>query len=267
MLTAKGGIISYVLVVLATIVCLPMQATMADTYTYTLDDAVSVWDVSGSYSEYDPTLRGTIYYDLTQDAAGLITGYGNADASISGVSLDMDFNITGSIKQSGGVATVKLSLKATGNVYIDIDGDGYDETIPFKASESIKIVIDEVSQIMTGKVKVCVSVKGYGSGCGSAEISLDLPYDMDGTSDLTLELDPGVKPNTVVGTGQLILSNGTTCNLVVTGKLNPNTQVLTATAKDPMVKSSKITIKLNDGNDTLTALSGKALGQSLKWKL
>lgn len=243
-------------ILLLAILLLPAQSSFAETYFFDFTGDLSVWDISGSYTE-DYTIGCDISYDLTQDAAGKFTGGGSASCSVEGIDIDMTFDINGSIKQTGGVATVKMSMKFKGTAY-----DGWD-TYKFTASAKVTAEVDSVAGTIEGTVKVKISIKGYGSESGVVPYTIDLPLDMDGT--FTLELDVNADGKKLQGTGTLTLSNGDTYNFSIKGKYNAKTDENKLTLKgDASFKGSSLKITIDESDGQMTSLTGKTLGQKLK---
>lgn len=234
------------------------QSSFADTYSFDLTGDLSIWDISGSYDDTSLGFSLNISYDLTQDTAGKFTGGGNASCTILGTDVDMEFTIKGSVKQKGGDATVKMTMKFTGTA-----DDGVD-TYKFKANAKVTAEINSIDGTIDGTVKVRISISGYGSESGEVLYIEDLPVDMDGTFTLELDVTEDAKGK-LLGTGTLTLSNGDTYNFSVTGKYKAKTDESKLTLKgDDSSKKCKFKIVINEGDGQMTYLNGKALGQKLK---
>ena len=242
--------IRYMLVaVLFTSAC----STFADTVAYDLSDKLDVWDISGTYNA---DLMGCgITYNILQDAAGTITGAGDAICSIDEYDIDMSFTVTGTVTQKNNLATVKLTIKFSGLI-----SDGWDEW-KFKASEKATAIIDAISNTIDGTVKACVS----GVGCETADFELILPDEMDGSAGLSMDVNStDAKGTKLAGTGTLTLSNSDTYTFTVKGSYNAKNGLdkltLTGVGKP---SPGKFTLVIADSNGTLNSLKGKSLGQTL----
>jgi len=252
-----------VLVALATMFPMARAAIASGTYTVQFDGNVSIWDVSGSYTEDIGGL--TIDYTLSVDPAGKITGYGSANVSEYGVGMDLNFNFSGTIKSSGSVTRITLSMTAKGSGSYDV----YKFT--FSASLKETMEIDTEACTMTGTVSGSVSVSVQGIGKQSQKIpttdmTLDLPVDMDGSWDLTVNTTTtGTK---VTGTGHITLSNGTTYGFTATGTYATKTDLAKLTLKGgPTDKamSANVTANFSSAGMNVKTLKGKALGQNITY--
>ncbi len=246
----------FLLLLLPLLFLCPQRLSAQTVYNYSFTGDLSIWDVSGTYT--DDSIGGTINYTIAQDAKGKLTGFGTADVTIEDVDISMQFDIKGSVKQRNGIATVKLSLKFTGTAtYMS-------ETYRFRASEKVTAEINTATAVMNGIVKVSVTVQGVGSERETANISMTIPGDMDGSSDLDFEVNEDGRKLT--GTGTLTLSNGETYDFTVSGKFNERKNESTFTFKpaDNDAKGCKLKIKINEGTDQISSLKGKVLGQCVK---
>jgi len=242
-------------ILLLAILLLSPQSSFAETYFFDFTGDLYVWDVSGSYT--DDSTGFNISYVLTQDAQGKLTGSGSASCSVAGVDVDISFDITGSIKQTGGIAIVKMSFK-----FIGTASDGYD-TYPFTANAKIKAEINLDSGTIEGTAKVRVSIRGYGSYSDESLYTEELPLDMDGA--FTLELNVNEDGGELQGAGELILSNGDTYHFSITGKYNYRTDKSKfKLTEDVSSKGSKLKIIIDESDGVITSINGKILGQKIK---
>ncbi len=239
----------WLLVVLMVLLSLA-QSLFAKTYSYDLEnEGWYIWDLSGTYSEE----FFSISYTMAQDGKGKFYGSGSASGNVLGYDFDMVFDITGTVKQKAGIATVKINFKFKGWV-----SDGY-EVFKFKATEKITANIDTVNLIMEGICKVCIS--GY--GCDTLDFSMDVPAGMDGSSELTWNVDLNAK-NKWSGNAVLTISNDDSYNFTVTGKYNPKKDISDFKLKGfDASKGFKINIKIDESDGNIETLKGKVLGQSL----
>jgi hypothetical protein len=171
--------------------------------------------------------------------------------------VNMSFGITGSVKQTSGLAIVKMSFKFTGTVSNGLD------TIEFTGKATVKVEIDSVAGTMNGIIRLRVSVKGYGSESFEEPYSIELPADMDGT--FSLELNVVEENRELLGTGELILSNGDTYHFSITGKYNYRTDKSKfKLTEDVSSKGSKLKIIIDESDGVITSINGKILGQKIK---
>jgi len=181
-------------------------AVAAVTNSYQLD-AITIWDISGNYS--NDTL--SVEYTLSQDGKGKLTGLGSAVYSNVDLYAEMDFDIKGKIKTHHETTTLHFVMKTSGQV--SYEGQAY----PFKVTGGYKADVDPKKHQLVGSIKAMVQI-------GDETVSLnesfkeDLPAGMDGSAELTVVYEDTEKG--VVGTAVLTLSNGTQLNYSVKGKMN-----------------------------------------------
>jgi hypothetical protein len=169
----------------------------------------------------------------------------------------MSFDIKGSVKQKDNLAIVKMSMKFTGTAY-----DGVD-TYKFTASTKVTAEIDTGAGTINGTVKAKVSIKGYGSDSYESSYTITLPPDMDGT--FTVELNVDKDGNKLLGTGELVLSNGDIYYFSVTGKYNSKTNESNLKLKGAgSLKGSSLKIKVDESDGHISSATGKILGQKIK---
>ena len=236
----------------------------AGSYVVEFDGNVTLWDISGTYSE---DLGGlAVDYTLSVDPSGKITGYGSASyAAGYGIGFDTTFNLTGTVTTAGSVTRVVLNMSLKGT------GQYSGSTIHFGASirENLEIDREAATLIGTASGNISLSVAGFGSlgqKIPTTEIALDLPADMDGSWDLTVDVHPnGTK---LTGTGQITLSNGSVYGFTLTGTYAARTDLSKITIKGlPSNKSlaANLVAQFSQAGMNVTSLKGKALGQALTY--
>lgn len=257
--------ITLALVAALAAICPLARADIASgTYTMEFDGNVTLWDVSGSYSE---DIGGiSVDYTLSVDPAGKITGYGSANYYGGyGIDIDMNFNFTGTVKTIGAITRVSMTMTMKGKGAVQ----GY--TFSFSASikEALEIDADAQNMVGTTSGKISVSVKGVGGASQvipKTEVTIDLPYDMDGSWDLGVNVT--ANKTKLTGTGRITLSNGSVYDFSVNGTYTPKTDVSKLTLKGmPANKAMNASIVANCGNSQMNVktLKVKALGQTIAY--
>ncbi len=238
-----------IVMLLLLILFLSPRYSYADTYSYDFTGDLSIWDVSGSYT--DDAMGCSVVLTMNQDTQGKITGGGNAQCSISGVDINMTYDIKGSIKKQNSTTTVKASIKFSG-------GASYmGESFKFSASEKITAEIDPASEMMYGTIKVKVSVAGERVS-ETTSFSETLPDDMDGTFDLIFDVNQAGKG--LLGSGNLEISNGETFMFSVKGKTNDKK----GESKFSLTGDGcKLKLTIDAIDDHIRSLKGKVLGQKV----
>ena len=247
-----------------------MSFAQAQEYTVELEDYnLSVWDLSGSYngiysSYMDITLDMRV--TITQDSYGKVIGSGYIDINALGYHFDLPVEIKGTVKGKDNIVTLKFSLQGDGNFSL------YGENIYIKMKEKGTLVINQAAAIMSGTAKAKMCAKGAGvSGCDKTqEIQLDLgvPFGMTGEALLSIDATLDESGKKLEGPAELTLSNGDFYPLSAKGKYNSNQDETKFSLKGSVEASKKVKFKLkiNEGNGNSTFISGKALGQKLKFK-
>ncbi len=220
---------------------------------YDLTGDTYVWDVSGTYS--DSSTEFNINYVISQDAGGKITGTGAANAYVSGYRINLTFDVKGTVGTKKEAAWVKMTLKGKGKFLY------YGESIKFSFTESVNAKIDPQSRTMTGTVKVKVSAMGYSE---SETVSFDesLPRDMNGSAVLSLNCASSGKK--ILGTGEIMLSNGDVYDFIASCKYNTKKDESALTLKGVGIdKKNNIKLKIDESDFSIASMTGKILGQKI----
>ena len=239
-------------------------ATMADgQYKFEFNGNINIYDISGTYSE--DALGIDVEYTINVDPTGHIEGQGSAHYEDGFDYLDADFTLTGSIKTSGAVTRVKITIHMAGGGVVQ----GYDAF--FKATVKEKLEVDRGSLELVGTESGSVSVSVPGVGHRSVripatDVALDLPDGVDGS----WTLDVGVTPEGTkfIGTGTVELSNGRTVEFTITGSYVASKDLsklkLMATDANPGPKI-KLSVTTDGFDAVLNLIKGKVLGQKFSF--
>jgi len=219
-----------------------------------------LWDFSGHYLT---TGAGyTLTLDLVQDEKGTLGGVGRIQGTLGGVAIDVGgMPISGKVKGKAGVVTLKATIAGAAG------------SAGGKTAVSLKLSATLDGGHLVGTVTGMVVDTAGGKQDFQAPLGLALPPGMDGTYHLPVELLLDAKGG-IGGDGILVLSNGRTVVLVVKGRRQPDGTALLGlagdAAVDPAFKAVRVRLSvrtLSDGRGIILGISGKALGQSLKWPL
>jgi hypothetical protein len=238
-----------------TIIFLSSKSLHADVYTYNFSDDLEIWDISGTYE--DDGLGCTISLTMNQDSKGKITGSGLASCDIYSVDINMAYDIKGTIKQKNNTAAIKLSIKYKGTA--EYMGDSY----KFTAKQKVNAEIDAADQMMYGTIKVKLKMAGEKISEKSV-FSERLPYDMDGSFNLTIELDRDGKK--LFGNSVIELSNGNRYSLSAKGKVNnkKGQAKLKLKGDNTASKGCKLQLIIDERDDSVKSIKGKVAGQKIK---
>jgi hypothetical protein len=206
----------------------------------------SIWDVTGNYDTSELGLG--MSFHLVMDAQGKFTGSGYAD--VYAEDLYMDFNITGSVKTSGNVTWVNMTMKFQGEYFGE----------PFKGNAKVKTEVDIENALMTGTMTV--SVMGERA---TVDFEEPFPADMTGNWSMAMHIED-VNGKTLAGNGWVELSNGVKSEFEITGKYNvkKNLADLTLKSKDAALKGNQVKLSKIQ---KVQVLSGSVLSGKISYKL
>ena len=230
-------------------------------YTSQFTGDVSLWDVSGTYSE---SLGGlSLDYILNMDSSGKFTGQGSVSLpSFSGVDLSLkaDYSFHGAVSTAGSDVRVGMTMKMKGGG--EIQGTNF----TFSASATENLTVDTANQQLSGLVTGSESISipalhKHATVPFRTTVQTALPAGMNGTWTLALDVSPN--GNKYSGTGWVTLSSGKALPVVVTGGYVPKTGVSKLTVKGAGINLS-LTGQLYNGQVIVQKLSGKALGQKVR---
>ena len=210
-----------------------------------------LWDLSGSYSD-GPNDNITV----VQDDKGKLTGQVSLSGTDGSISIVMAGPVVGSIKTTGGVPRVSITMKLTGT------GSDGSTTVRVTMNVQFALGIDAVTRELAGTFKTKVCVKARGAGCQSTTGAqqFDLPDDMDGIWDLVMEIQ-----NTnakLTGSASAGLSNGRTLPLSLKGQYSAKNDVtklnLKGSAGTATIQANAVPAAL-----LLQKMTAKLLGQTV----
>jgi len=135
------------------------------------------------------------------------------------------------------------------------------ETYRFSTREKVTAEINVNTMVMSGTMKVTVSLAGSRSS-DIVAFSEAVPAGMDGSSDLEFDIVQDDKK--LVGSGTITLSNNDTYDFIAKCRDNTRKQERKVSLKgDGSSKGCYFTIIINSTNDAIKSLKGKMLGQKL----
>jgi hypothetical protein len=253
---------------------MPVLAGAPPTGSYTNTfTGQAVWDISGTYGD-ESGFDGS--YTISQDAQGKLTGSGTAyfyDYS-TGIEMDLDITVNGSVKGANGITTVVLIEKLSGSTYYYDYNTDRDYPVKVNATVALRATVDQVNQTLSGAItgKACASVGGQ-SACvslteanGGEPITFDGPIadaDMDGSWDLIADVQ-NVDGMNLIANATVQLSNGRTFDLGGKGKyVSAVDQSKIALKGNSLSPSKGVSLKLIANGATLeiVGMTGKLLGQ------
>lgn len=212
-----------------------------------------IWDLTGNSSVGTP--GDMTYMHTDHSAQGILTATEKEISDSPTSHVEVNSIISGKVSNSGFVTRVngKIQGYATGTY------DG--RSISAQHSGTLKGTISAPTHqlILEIKDRLCV----YGSKCTTTTqgFSLDLGDKMDGSWDLELELARVY--NKVSGAAKIKVSTGRAFPYLVSGSANARTGSLTLRLTGTG-EAQKTSFVVSLENETVTKVSGKLLGQSVK---
>jgi len=213
-------------------------------------NTISIWDISGTYS--NDAL--SVMYTLSQDGKGKITGTGSAVYSNVDLYAEMDFDIKGHIMTHHDTTTLHFVMDTSGNV--DYEG----QTYPFSVTGGYKADVDPEKKALVGSIRVNVQI-------GDETVSLNetfteaMPAGMDGHADLDVVFQEAGKG--IVGNAVLTLSNGVKLNYSVKGALDARKGGRFQLKGLGDAKGSSINLT-TDASYNLIGVKGRVMGQKIE---
>ena len=213
-----------------------------------------IWDVTGHYPSLETDVI-TNNINLVQDEKGKITGTGTGTGTDPqlGITVDLVYNIAGSIKTVRDVTRVALALKVSGTASNGVI------TLPVNGSIKLRLDLDKVNNILAGSGTATICSRGR---CRrrSGPVQFDIPQTpqpMDGNWTLVFDLQsPDNKE--IVGTGTATLSNGRVIPLTASGNYSA-TKLLTKL----ILEGEGGILKLQNDAIQWALTKGKVLGQKV----
>jgi hypothetical protein len=231
-------------------------------YTLSFGTNLSVWDFSGSYTDYLADVPLT--YAVSMDPSGKWSGAGAGTITEQGDYLNFTASFTGTTRTVGNVVRVALNLKLIGSGQVQ----GYAATLSATGHENLELDPVSLQLIGTGRGTVTVAVPGVGRQSAPippADVVAALPPGMVGTWDLTLDVSTNKTKYT--GAATATLSNGRSMPLLITGNYAPRTDNSNLRLNGAGLNraiSLALSASVTNAQMTLHKFSGKAFGQGLK---
>ncbi len=231
-------------------------------YTNTFTGNLSVWDLSGTYTE---NVEGILLnYTVNVDPSGKFTGQGTA--SVNGfqgynMNLNMDLSFNGKVTTAGNATRVTMTMKMKGGGTME----GYG--ITFRASANENVEVDGANRQLVGRMSGSVSVAvpslhRHASAPFRTTVDTALPPGATGDWTLTVNLAPNGKKYS--GNASASWAGGKTVNLTATGNYVTKSDTTRLTLKGRNAVSLAVTACCANDQMNLKRLNGKLLGQKVK---
>lgn len=245
--------------------CGPAFSNSTNTY---LLDGITIWDLSGNYS--DEVL--SMDYSISQDGKGKLVGNGTAVYS------DIDFNATADVTIKGQLKTRKKSTR----LHFVVKGEGTAEsavlppvldpslppttnsapsaTVPFALSGNCTADVSPQGDALLGTIKLELQI-GEETIAIKKLFEQPIPEGMDGSAALEVILDDSAKK--LIGSAILTLSNGSQLDFTVKGSQSRKGGASLKLTGQGEARGSKLSLK-TDAEDKLAQLKGKVMGQKIQ---
>lgn len=242
----------------------------------TVNDATNrLWDLSTISVLQNPDLSfddgTTVSFaaPFDQTGAGKLIGLGATDMAVSASGV-FDGNVTAGYKVTGGITSAKGIAKVTYAATAKGPAIANGRPTVIAASVAVKLVIDAPNEIAAGVYAQAGAAAGFGSIKEAGALSFpwtgpDSVVGSMGTGQWTLSMNlnnDGLKK--IGGDAQVTLSSGATIDFVVKGAYkSANDSSILVLAATPAFKGSSLKVTLS--GSTVTGISGKVSGQTIKW--
>lgn len=235
------------------------------------------WDLSGSYTLDQPIsgaggtlvpLTYTVY--ITHDAKGKLSSSGSMMVNVDGAIVYASYTLKGNVSGGGNDTRANFSVNFKGDDWF------YGVRRTFNGHVSYKLNVDPVGHTLLGTARGSISIQGSGSSQIKTDADLPLPSGVDGSWSVNMV---GLTLNQFIGTGTIEvaafhspeLPGGWPATRIlyteVKGTYN-SSKNLANTNLDGIDedKGSNLNVKFEPGSIFPTKMSGKVLGQKIKWE-
>ena len=234
------------------------------------------WNISGTYTLDQPiTGAGGTLVPLTytvfiaHDSKGHLNSDSTILVNIGGQVVAAHCTIKGTVSGGGTDTRANFSVTLKGDDWF------YGVQHSFNAQVSYKLNVDPTALTLSGTARGNISIQGSGTSQIKADADLPLPTGVNGSWSVLME---GLTLKKFIGTGAIIVSaynspetpGGWPANPIlymeVTGSYNSSQNLANSSLKGiDEAKGSNLTLKFHPGAPFPTKMSGKVLGQNIKW--
>jgi hypothetical protein len=229
------------------------------TFSFGVDD-VPVYDLGGFF-QFDQTLIASSQTEfplsyginLTQNNQGFLSGAGVTAVNVGDNFFAADYTARGRVSVRQGSTRVTLTVRLKGQDFIA------GVLTSFSINITYVLFVNPETGVLEGTARGSANFGRLGGGKIRSDISVGLPPGADGSWTLVLNV---ITLNRVAGTGFIVLSNGRTLALNVSGRYSPNLDRSTIRASgfgDSRGNSVTIT-----SDPLFFSLRGTIFGQSVR---
>ncbi len=234
------------------------------------------WDFSGGYLLDQPIsgiegipvpLTYTVY--ITHDTKGRLTGTGTTLVNFDGQVVAANYTVKGSVSGGGTNTRANFTVTLKGKDWF------YGVLHSFHGNVSYKSTVDSTGFTLSGTAHGSFSIEGSSSGQIKVNTGLPLPTGVDGSWSVNM----GVAAlKTFIGSGTIEVASFRSPELPggwpakrillneVSGTYNSSKHLADANFKGiEEAKGSSLNVKFQPGATFPTKMSGKVLGQNIKW--
>ncbi len=234
------------------------------------------WDISGSYQLNEPiigaggipvTLSYTVY--ITHESKGKLTGSGTTLVTMGDQVVAANYKVSGSVSGGGNNTRANFNVSLSGKDWF------YGILHNFNIHTSYKLNVNPSELTLTGTARGNTSVSGVGGGSIKVDVDRPLPVGVDGSWSVNMVVIPLKE---FLGSGDIRVAayrspetpGGWPVDRVlpteVRGSYNSSKELISTTSKGFDVGSgSKVNLKFKLGESLPQKMSGKVLGQNIKW--
>ena len=234
------------------------------------------WDISGGYLLDQPItgaggtqvpLSYTVY--INQDSKGKLTGSGTTFVNVDGQVVAASYKVSGSVSGGGTGTRANFSVSLKGDDVV------YGIQRSFNGHVNYKLNVDPTGLTLSGTARGSFSIQGSGSSQIKVDADLPLPTGVDGSWTINV----GVLPlKQFVGSGTINVAAYNSPELPggwpaerilpteVSGSYNTSKNLVNSSLKGINEgKGSNLNLKFQPGSIFPAKMSGKVMGQSIKF--
>jgi hypothetical protein len=234
------------------------------------------WDITGGY-EFNQPISGaggiqvplTYTVFISHDAKGKLTGSGTTLVNVDGQVVAATYKVNGTVSGGGNGTRANFSVDLKGKDFF------YGILRSFNGHVSYKLNVDPTGLTLSGTARGSFSIQGSGSSQIKVDADLPLPVGVNGSWSVNMGV---MALKSFIGTGIIEvagfkspeLPGGWPANRIlpaqVSGTYSNSKQIASSNLKGiDEAKGSNLNVKFQPGGTFPTKMSGKVLGQNIKW--
>ena len=234
------------------------------------------WDLTGTYTLDQPisgaggTLVPLSYsVAINHDSKGHLKGSGTILMNVDGAVVAASYKLNGSVSGGGNATHANFTVNFKGEDWF------YGVRRSFSGQVTYKLDVDSTGLTLVGTARGNISIQGSGSNQIKVDVALPLPKGVNGSwsanmAALTLKQFIGTGTIEIAAFESPELPGGWPAKRIlyteVSGSYNNSKNLANVNQKSiDQEKGSNLTLKFAPGAAFPSKMSGKVLGQNIKW--